>query len=321
MKISITGGAGFIGSNFVKYLFSMYQQDITIRVIDSLRYSGNLDNLQSFLELKNFDFIHGDISKAEVAEAAVKDADYVINFAAESHVDRSISGPTLVLENNVLSTLSLIEAARKFKLKKYVQISTDEVYGSIDSGSWDETEPLAPNSPYAASKAAADLIVRSYVKTYEIDASITRCSNNYGPYQYPEKLIPLLITNIIRKRKLPIYGDGLNRRDWLHVNDHCKAIELVALGGEAGSIYNIGGGTEISNIEIARKLSSIMGADQDLIEFVPDRLGHDFRYSVDYKKIHNELGYAPTIPFEIGFVSTIEWYLNNRSWWQGLVND
>jgi dTDP-glucose 4,6-dehydratase len=319
--MTITGGAGFIGSNFVKHLFLNHQQDIEIRVVDSLSYSGNLDNLRTFLELKNFDFIHGDISKTEIAEAAVKGADIVVNFAAESHVDRSISGPTLVVENNVLSTLSLLEASRKSKVKKFVQISTDEVYGSIDIGSWDEEEPLAPNSPYAASKAASDLIVRSYVNTYGVDASITRCSNNYGPYQYPEKLIPLLITNVIRNRKLPIYGDGLNRRDWLHVNDHCKAIELVALGGEAGEIYNIGGGTELTNIEIAKKLLLMMGADQQLIEYVPDRLGHDLRYSVDYKKIQTELGYEPSIPFEIGFESTIDWYINNQAWWQGLMND
>jgi dTDP-glucose 4,6-dehydratase len=319
MKILVTGGAGFIGSNFVKRQISLNPMNVSkIVVLDKLTYAGNLNNFTKE-ERNAFEFIHNDICNVETVERLVKDADQIVNFAAESHVDRSISSASNFVETNTLGTQILLDACRKFGVSKFLQVSTDEVYGSIDEGSWDENFPLMPNSPYSASKASADLLVRAYGKTFGIDTNITRCSNNYGPYQFPEKVIPLFVTNLHQGKQVPIYGKGLNIRDWLHVDDHCRGIELVLQKGEKGEIYNIGGGTELTNIELARSILENLGFGEEKIIFVQDRLGHDSRYSVDINKISDKLGYAPLTPFLEGLRTTIDFYKENVAWWKSLV--
>jgi dTDP-glucose 4,6-dehydratase len=320
MKILVTGGAGFIGSNFVRmHLNSQLNGVDEIIVLDSLTYAGTLTNF-SQSELNQFDFVHGDINDAEVVNGLMKRVDAVVHFAAESHVDRSIQGSSDFIKTNVLGTHNLLECARRNDVNNFVHVSTDEVYGSLEVGSWDEEEPLLPNSPYAASKASSDLIVRSFNKTFSMNTRTTRCSNNYGSHQFPEKVIPLFVTNLIEGKKIPLYGDGLNVRDWLHVDDHCRGINLVLLGGRSGEIYNIGGGRELTNKELTYAILENLNQSEEMIEKVADRLGHDKRYSVDYSKISRELGYEPQVQFENGIKSTIEWYKENEAWWKPLKN-
>jgi dTDP-glucose 4,6-dehydratase len=312
-RFLVTGGAGFIGSHFVDQLLSRENTE-KITVLDSLTYAGNLKNLQT--KDPRISFVHGNICDRETVENLVKQADYVINFAAESHVDRSILSATEFMHTNVLGTQILLSAALKYGVVKFVQVSTDEVYGSISEGSWDENSPLLPNSPYSASKASADLLVRAFHKTFGLNTNITRCSNNFGPRQYPEKIIPFFINKIQMGQKLPIYGNGQNVRDWLHVEDHCAAIEMVLNHGESGETYNIGGGFELSNLNLAKMLLEIFEKPFDQISYVQDRKGHDFRYSVDWSKIHKSLGYKPRKEFASNLTSTVDWYLKNPNWWQ-----
>jgi dTDP-glucose 4,6-dehydratase len=266
--------------------------------------------------LSDFEFIRGDICNPELTSKLTSRSDAIINFAAESHVDRSISESKKFVETNVLGVQTLLEVARLNSIQTFLQVSTDEVYGSIDQGSWSESHPLLPNSPYAATKASADLLARSYFRTYGLDVRVTRSSNNYGPRQFPEKFIPLLVTRLIKNLKVPIYGNGLNTRDWIHVEDHCRALYLVLTSGQAGEIYNIGGGKELKNLDLAKMLIVLTGKDDSSIEYVPDRLGHDLRYSVDSEKISRELGFEPSIEFNSGLESTLRWYMENESWWQ-----
>jgi dTDP-glucose 4,6-dehydratase len=295
-------------------------KDVTqITVLDLLTYAGNLANLAPVKTDPRFTFMRGDINDATLVETLVSDADAVIHFAAESHVDRSIAGSTEFIRTNVLGTHTLLEAARKTNLGRFVHISTDEVYGTISQGSWPETDPLLPNSPYAASKASSDLMVRSYFRTHGLDTVTTRCSNNYGPYQYPEKLIPLFATNLIDGLQVPLYGKGLNVRDWLHVDDHCNGIHLALTKGKAGEIYNIGGGTELNNLEMTRFILEYFGADwSDAVKSVEDRKAHDLRYSVDWRKAQDELGYEPQVQFRNGMATTLQWYRDNELWWRPL---
>jgi dTDP-glucose 4,6-dehydratase len=321
VKLFVTGGAGFIGSNFVRMalggkLPGLADADIT--VYDALTYSGTLTNLDSVSNSARFHFIQGDIRDSYAVSQALPGHDAIVHFAAESHVDRSVSDSRIFVDTNVLGTQTLLDQAMALGIPRFVHISTDEVYGSIESGSWDENEPLLPNSPYSASKAASDLLVRSYHVTHGLNASITRCSNNYGPHHFPEKLIPLFVTNLLDGSKVPLYGDGRNIRDWLHVDDHCRGIALVLQSGGAGEIYNIGGGTELSNSELTHLLLDAVGKDDSYIERVPDRKGHDRRYSVDIAKISQELGYAPQVDFTEGLEEVVRWYRDNRSWWEPL---
>jgi dTDP-glucose 4,6-dehydratase len=274
----------------------------------------------SQLPKNSFKFVKGDICDPELVGQLVSENDLVVNFAAESHVDRSIYGARDFINTNVLGTTTLLDAIKSSKVSTYLQVSTDEVYGSIEKGSWPETDPLLPNSPYAASKASADLVCRSYFKTHGLDVRITRCSNNYGRNQFPEKVIPLFVTNLIDNQKVPVYGSGLNVRDWLHVDDHCFGLFLALTKGKAGEIYNIGGGTELSNVQLTMKILSLLGRDETSIEYVDDRKGHDLRYSVDISKISNELGYSPKIDWEEGLSETINWYIENEAWWRPLKN-
>lgn len=313
-KILVTGGAGFIASNFIRYMVNKYGEYEIIN-LDALTYCGNLENLKDIENKDNYSFVKGDITDKDIVDDLVKDCDYVINFAAETHVDRSIDEPEIFIKSNVLGTQVLLNAAKRQGVEKYIQISTDEVYGSLGKeGYFTETTPLQPNSPYSASKASGDLIVRAYNRTYDLPINITRCSNNYGPYQFPEKLIPLMISNALENKKLPIYGDGKNVRDWLHVQDHCAAIDLVLHEGEIGEIYNIGGNNERQNIEIVKLILDELDRDESLIEYVTDRLGHDRRYAIDSSKIQNELGWKPSYTFEKGIRETIAWYLDNQDW-------
>ena len=321
MKYLVTGGAGFIGSNYVRHLVSgTYGSDVTrVTVLDALTYAGNLENLKSAESSSLFEFVHADINNREIVNQLMRETDVVVHFAAESHVDRSISGSAEFIRTNVLGTHTLLEAAREAKVNRFVHVSTDEVYGTIDSGSWKEDEPLLPNSPYAASKASSDLLVRSYFRTHGLDTITTRCSNNYGPYQYPEKLIPLFTTNLIDGLTVPLYGNGMNVRDWLHVDDHCNGIQLALMNGRAGEIYNIGGGTELTNIEMTKKILEAMNADWDTsVVQVEDRKGHDLRYCVDCSKAEKEIGYTPRVAFDQGLAETIQWYKDNESWWRPL---
>ncbi len=314
MKLVVTGGAGFIGSCFIRHILSKYP-DYSVINLDALTYAGNIQNLDDVKDNPNYSFVHGNICDKKLVSKLFEDADAVVNFAAESHVDRSISGPEIFVQTNVQGTLNLLQAAKEFKLKRYLQVSTDEVYGSLQKdGYFYETTPLAPNSPYSASKAGADLLVRAYFETYKLPVVITRCSNNYGPYQYPEKLIPFFISQLLKGKKVPVYGDGLNVRDWLYVYDHCKAIDLVLHKGREGEVYNIGGHNEKTNLEITRIILSAMGKDESSISFVEDRLGHDRRYAIDNTKIHTQLGWSPSLTFEEGIKLTIDWYLNNQNW-------
>ena len=319
MRLLITGGAGFIGSNYVRMLVNGELKGISkLIVLDKLTYSGNKKNLND-LDSSSFEFIQGDICDTDLVFKLSKQFDAIVNFAAESHVDRSIDSSREFFQTNVLGAHTLLESARKSNVGIFLQVSTDEVYGSITEGSWDENFPLQPNSPYAASKASADLISQAYHRTYGMDVRITRCSNNYGPYQYPEKVIPLFITNLIQDKKVPLYGQGLNVRDWLHVTDHCRGIHLVLTKGRPGDVFNIGGGRELSNLELTRVILQAMGASEENIEAVADRLGHDFRYSLNIGKIEKELGYKPEVRFEDGISETIEWYKSHKKWWGPLV--
>jgi dTDP-glucose 4,6-dehydratase len=318
MKILVTGGAGFIGSNFVRRVVDGSLTGVSsLTVLDKLTYAGTLTNLTSIPD-DSFEFIQGDICDSELTKELASRHDAVVNFAAESHVDRSIQGSRDFVITNVLGTQTLLEAALAAEIKTFIQVSTDEVYGSIAEGSWQETDPLLPNSPYAASKASADLFARTYHKTHGLDVRITRCSNNYGPNQFPEKIIPLFVTNLIDGLKVPVYGNGSNVRDWLHVDDHCRGIHAVLMRGRSGEIYNIGGGVELTNQELTRKILYLLGKNESSVEFVADRPGHDMRYSVDIRKISDELGYKPTVDWNEGLADTVDWYQRNEEWWHPL---
>lgn len=320
MRYFVTGGAGFIGSNYVRGLLEgRWGASVEgVTVFDAFTYAGNPHNLDSVRDDKRLTVTKGDIRNPADVMASLPGHDVVVHFAAESHVDRSIESSSVFMSTNVLGTQTMLEATMKASVPVFVHISTDEVYGSIDKGSWDEDEPLLPNSPYAASKASSDLVARSYHRTHGLDVRITRCSNNFGPYQFPEKVIPLFITNLIEGKKVPLYGDGQNVRDWLHVNDHCRAIELVVQTGRSGEIYNIGGGTELSNRELTFALLDQFGFGEERVEWVADRLGHDRRYSVDWGKINRELGYSPQETLEGSLPKLVEWYRDNPQWWQPL---
>lgn len=320
MKILVTGGAGFIGSCFVRYILNKYP-DYKVINLDALTYAGNIENLDDVKSNQNYEFIHGNICDKQLVRELVHDVNFIINFAAESHVDRSITGPEIFIETNVSGTLNLLQAAKEAKTERYLQVSTDEVYGSLGkTGYFYETSPIAPNSPYSASKAGADLLVRAYFETYKMPVLITRCSNNYGPYQYPEKLIPFFISKLLRNEKVPVYGDGLNVRDWLYVYDHCSAIDTVLHKGRTGEVYNIGGHNEKTNMEITKLILEAMNKDESSIEYVPDRLGHDRRYAICNDKIQSELGWRPSVTFEEGIKLTINWYLNNQDWIKSIEN-
>jgi len=320
MKLLITGGAGFIGSNFVRHIFNTYPEYQIVN-LDKLTYAGNLDNLKDIADIagdsNRYRFVRGDISDKAVVESVLAGGvDAVINFAAESHVDRSIDDSKIFVDTNVVGTAVLLDACMKYKINRYVQISTDEVYGSLGpTGKFSETTPLAPNSPYSASKTSADLFVRSYYETYGMNTLITRCSNNYGPYQFPEKLIPLFITNAYGDNELPLYGDGMNIRDWIFVTDHCRAIDLVLHKGIPGQVYNIGGNEEKDNTEITKTILKALNKPESLIKYVKDRPGHDRRYAIDDTKIKNELGWTQEYDFETGMNETVKWYLDNKEWW------
>ena len=312
--ILVTGGAGFIGSCFVRHMLNSHP-DYKIINLDALTYCGNLENLDDVKDNPNYTFVHGNICDKKLVLGLVEQVDAVVNFAAESHVDNSIKHPEIFVETNVQGTLNLLQAAREFKTDRYLQVSTDEVYGTLGkTGYFTETTPLAPNSPYSASKASADMLVRAYHETYGMPTLNTRCSNNYGPYQYPEKLIPFFISKLLRGEKVPVYGDGLNVRDWLYVYDHCSAIDTVLHKGKVGEVYNIGGHNEKTNMEITHLILDAMGKDDSSIEYVQDRLGHDKRYAICNDKIQSELGWQPSLTFEEGIKITIDWYLNNQEW-------
>lgn len=317
MKLLVTGGAGFIGSNFVRYMLHRYPS-CTIVNLDKLTYAGNLDNLRDIEKDRRYRFVKGDICDAEVVDRLARRCDAIINFAAETHVDRSIQHPESFIETDVRGTYTLLEAVKRHKIGRYIQISTDEVYGSILKGSFTEETPIRPNSPYAASKAGGDLLVRSYFVTYKLPVIITRASNNYGPYQYPEKVIPLFISNAIDDLPLPLYGDGKNVRDWLYVLDHCSGIDAVLRKGRIGEVYNIGGGNEVANRVLTHTILRLLGKPRTLITRVPDRPGHDRRYSLDCSKIKRELGWRPTADFTDALAATVRWYVEHQSWWREL---
>lgn len=325
MKLLVTGGAGFIGSNFVQYMVNNYPED-TIVNLDALTYAGNLESLKPVEDKTNYRFIKGDISdRAFIMELFEKESfDVVINFAAESHVDRSILDPEVFVKTNVLGTLVLLDASKKFQVKRFHQVSTDEVYGDLPIDRTDlfftEETPLHTSSPYSSSKASADLFVLSYYRTYGLPVTISRCSNNYGPYHFPEKLIPLMIIRALNNEKLPVYGNGSNVRDWLHVKDHCSAINLIIRNGKPGEVYNIGGHNEKTNLEVVKAILQILGKPESLIEYVTDRPGHDLRYAIDPRKIEEELGWKPEFRFETGLKQTIDWYLANKDWWERIIN-
>jgi len=322
MQYFVTGGAGFIGSNYVRGLLSgRWGTNVAkVTVFDAFTYAGNIHNLDECISDPRLIVVNGDIRNSEDILKALPGHEVVVHFAAESHVDRSIESSSVFMSTNVLGTHQLLEASLKLSVGRFVHVSTDEVYGSIDSGSWDENEPLLPNSPYAASKASSDLVARSYYRTHGLNLSITRCSNNFGIYQYPEKVIPLFITNLITDKKVPLYGDGLNIRDWLHVDDHCRGIDLVVNGGRAGEIYNIGGGTEMNNKDLTFLLLEKCGFGEERVEWVEDRLGHDRRYSVNWNKIKNELGYTPQESIQSAIGDIVAWYKANPQWWEPLRN-
>lgn len=313
----VTGGAGFIGSNYIHYLFDKYSNDVNIINLDKLTYAGNVENLRDVESRINYRFVKGDICDAALVDALVRDADIVVNFAAESHVDRSIGAPDDFIKTDIYGAFVLLEAARKHGVEKFVQISTDEVYGSIINGSFKETDVLEPSSPYSASKAGADRLAYSYFVTYNLPVIITRCSNNYGPYQYPEKLIPLFVTNALEDKSLPIYGDGKNVRDWIYVKDHCDAVDFLIHHGTSGHVYNIGAGQEHMNIEITDLILKYLQKPDTLKTYVQDRLGHDRRYSVDTTKIAS-LGWQPSHTFAEAVHATIQWYVDNKTWWATL---
>jgi dTDP-glucose 4,6-dehydratase len=322
MKLLVTGGAGFIGSNFVRQILTENGNQISeLIVLDKLTYAGVIENLKGVSSHPKYQFIQGDICDQDLVWQLLESVDAIVNFAAESHVDRSIYGAEDFVQTNIVGVQVLLNSIKASKRKiRFLQVSTDEVYGSIDSGSWTEEWPLQPNSPYSASKASGELLARSYNRTHGMDVVITRCSNNYGTHHFPEKLIPLFVTNLIEGKKVPVYGTGVNVRDWLHVDDHCRGIYAVLMNGRSGEVYNIGGGRELTNNEITTLILSAMGKDESSIEYVEDRKGHDLRYSVDYTKINRELGYEPQVKFEDGLKETIQWYRDNEAWWKPLKN-
>ncbi len=320
MRILVTGGCGFIGSNFVRYYLKNYPE-VSIINVDKLTYAGNLENLSDLFHSPRYHFIRGDITDAACMEELIrKGVDAIVNFAAESHVDRSIEDPSAFMRTNIFGTFVLLEAVRKVfpgQKIRFLHISTDEVYGSLgETGAFTEETPLAPNSPYSASKTAADMMVRAYYHTYGLPAVITRCSNNYGPYQFPEKLIPLMVSNAMEDKELPIYGDGMYIRDWIYVEDHCRALDRVLQQGKEGEVYNIGGGSERTNLYVAKSILDRLGKPHSLIRFVADRPGHDRRYAIDFSRIKKELGWMPTVSFEEGIDRTVEWYQTHRDWWK-----
>jgi dTDP-glucose 4,6-dehydratase len=322
MRLLVTGAAGFIGSNFVRMIASGRITGIaSVAVLDKLTYAGVKENLLSAQNISGYSFVEGDICDPELVALMLEGVDAVVNFAAESHVDRSINGASDFVQTNIVGVQVLLHAIKASGRNiRFLQVSTDEVYGSIESGSWTEDWPLLPNSPYSASKASGEMLARSYNKTHDMDVVITRCSNNYGTHHFPEKLIPLFITNLIEGKKVPVYGTGKNIRDWLHVDDHCRGINSVLQNGRSGEIYNIGGGRELTNNEITSLILEVMGADSSSMEYVEDRKGHDLRYSVDWTKINRELGYEPQVKFEYGLRETIQWYRDNEAWWKPLKN-
>ncbi len=314
MKLLVTGGAGFIGSCFVRHILTKHP-DYQVINLDALTYAGNIENLNDVKDNPNYKFVHGNICDKRLVRDLISECDCVVNFAAESHVDRSITGPEIFIETNVQGTLNLLQASKEIGVERFLQVSTDEVYGTLGkTGYFTETTPLAPNSPYSASKASADMLARAYYETYKMPVLNTRCSNNYGPYQYPEKLIPFFISQLLKGEKVPVYGDGLNVRDWLYVYDHCEAIDVVLHKGRVGEVYNIGGHNEKTNLEITHLILDAMGKDESSIKYVEDRLGHDRRYAICNDKIQNELGWKPSLTFEHGIKLTIDWYLNNQDW-------
>lgn len=321
MKLLVTGGAGFIGSNFVLYMIKNYPNYEIINV-DALTYAGNLENLRTIEQHSNYSFVKADIAKRSELEPLFQQGiDAVINFAAESHVDRSILHPEIFVQTNILGTQTLLDLTKQYNVTKFVQVSTDEVYGTLgETGLFTEDTPIAPNSPYSASKAGADLLVRAYHETFGLNVNITRCSNNYGPYQFPEKLIPLMIQNALQDKPLPVYGDGLNVRDWLYVEDHCSAIDLVLHKGVNGEVYNVGGRNERNNLQVVRTILEELGKPESLITYVKDRLGHDRRYAIDADKIRNELGWQPKFNYEDGIKETIRWYLSNTEWMEQVAS-
>lgn len=321
MKLLVTGGAGFIGSNFVLYMINKYP-DYHIINVDALTYAGNLENLRSIEQHPNYTFVKADITdKSSLEPLFAVGIDAVLNFAAESHVDRSILHPEIFVQTNILGTQTLLDLSKQYQISKFVQVSTDEVYGTLGAtGLFTEETPLAPNSPYSASKAGADLLVRAYHETFGLPVNITRCSNNYGPYQFPEKLIPLMIQNALQDKQLPVYGDGLNVRDWLYVEDHCSAIDLVLHKGRNGEVYNVGGNNERDNLHVVKTILKELGKRESLITYVQDRLGHDRRYAIDADKIRQELGWQPQFAYESGIKATIQWYLNNKEWMEQVVS-
>ena len=314
MRLLVTGGAGFIGSCFIRHMLKKHP-DYKIINLDALTYAGNIENLDDIKNNPNYKFVHGNICDKKLVRELISEVDCVVNFAAESHVDRSITGPEIFIETNVQGTLNLLQASKEIGIDRFLQVSTDEVYGTLGkTGYFYETTPIAPNSPYSASKASADLLVRAFWETYKLPVLNTRCSNNYGPYQYPEKLIPFFISQLLKGEKVPVYGDGLNVRDWLYVYDHCEAIDTVLHRGRLGEVYNIGGHNEKTNLEITRLILDAMGKDENSIKYVQDRLGHDRRYAISNDKITSELGWKPSLTFEEGIKITINWYLNNQDW-------
>ena len=318
MRILITGGAGFIGANYVNDLITHESEWTEIVVLDALTYAGNIENLKFALTDKRVKFIHGDIRNVDLLGEIMKKTHTVVHFAAESHVDRSIKDPNNFVSTNVLGTSVLLKSALENEISKFLHVSTDEVYGSINEGSWTESSLIAPNSPYSASKAGSDLLALSYWKTFGLPVFISRCSNNFGPYQFPEKFIPLAITNLIDSLPITVYGNGLNSRDWLHVSDHCLALNCILEKGVPGEIYNIGGGEEMSNLDTSKLLVKMLNIDESFIQFVQDRKGHDFRYSVDYRKVSTTCGYKPLKKFETSLEETISWYKTNELWWRPL---
>lgn len=320
MRILVTGGAGFIGSCFVRHILKKHP-DYKVINLDALTYCGNLENLKDIENNPNYTFVHGNICDKKLARELIREVDCVVNFAAESHVDNSIKHPEIFVETNVQGTLNLLQASKEIGIERFLQVSTDEVYGTLGKdGYFYETTPLAPNSPYSASKASADMLVRAYFETYKMPVLNTRCSNNYGPYQYPEKLIPFFISQLLKGEKVPVYGDGLNVRDWLYVYDHCEAIDTVLHKGRIGQVYNIGGHNEKTNLEITHLILNAMGKDESSIKYVEDRLGHDRRYAISNDKISSELGWKPSLTFEEGIKITIDWYLNNQEWMKSIEN-
>jgi dTDP-glucose 4,6-dehydratase len=321
MELLITGGAGFIGSNFVRYMLDNYPEYKIVN-LDVLTYAGNLETLQDVESNSNYSFVKGDIADRDTVNAIFEQGiDAVLNFAAESHVDRSITEPDIFVKTNIQGTQVLLDAAKEYKVDKFVQVSTDEVYGTLgDTGLFTETTSLAPNSPYSASKAGADMLVRAYHETFGLPVNITRCSNNYGPYHFPEKLIPLMIINALKDKPLPVYGDGLNVRDWLHVEDHCQAIDLVLHKGKNGEVYNVGGNNERTNIDIVKTILRQLDKPESLIRFVKDRPGHDKRYAIDATKLREDLGWQPKYMFEHGIKQTVQWYIDHQEWWQRIIS-